>query len=341
VSESEAGDPNDEQDTDDPREGLHGAAGRRDAGDEDDAAEDEQAAQATPRTRRRLKKAAKERLSAFGDLMVAGNQNAEFVIHGEDERSPGVLGALLSRIDTLFETLENAVPQVASLDLIPGASVHIVVEPAESELTRSRAMLAEIAELEEDDPRRDELLRESVPPTLVAADLAVELIERATTTESVGEVLAYGRGAAETLRGLMRLLADEGLGLEASTSLFRRQVEQTDEDAERVARRLEAVGEIEEFQVSVAGVVTMADSEQKRYRLKIADDTAIPTALRNVRGRRIQGPYTNRAGRKLKEEGLWDQEILATIRVRRQKRQATAKMKGPTYTLINARSRFE
>jgi hypothetical protein len=270
--------------------------------------------------------------------MVASDQHAEFVIRGMNERSPGVLGGFLTRLESYLESLERAVFRIDNLILAD--SVHITIAPTAGELERARAAYRAALELDPEDPVRTKRLQDAVPPTFVAADLAVEQLERAERGEPIESVVAYGRGATERLRSLTRLLADEGLQLEATSAVAPRHVQQNDEDLERVARRLESVGEIETFEIRVAGVVTMADSDQRRFRLKIADDTTIPPALRNVRNRRLSGPYTARAGRILQDEGLWNKEIIATIRVERQRRETTGKMRSPKYTLVGARTRF-
>lgn len=296
-------------------------------------------------TRGKLKKAAKTRLTDTGDLMVAVGQKLEVVVRGSGERDPKVLGNFLTRIDKLFEELDGAQPLIGTLAV--AESIHVVLEPPQKEVDRAEEAWKAAAELEEDDPKRERLLREAVAPTVLAADLAIDLIEQAITDEPVENVLAYGRGAAETLRSIARLLADEGLEIEAVAAVQGdqgravRATSVSDEQLERVAARLEDLGTMEVREIPIAGVVTMADSDQKRFRLKIAEDTKIPPLLRNVRNRRIQGPYTGKAGRVLEEQGLWSREVVATIRVERQRRETTGKMRPPKYTLIDARPRYE
>ncbi len=228
----------------------------------DDAGE--QAVAEVPRTRGGLIKAAKERLHEGGDLMVAG-PTFDWLFRGSRERSPQSLGSLLMRVNTLMQRLDAPNSLIESLDI--ANSVRISLRPSDIELRRSIERRDAALALELDDPRQRDLLRQSVPSTFVAGELALELMNSSLSEEDepVRSALRFGRGAAEAFRVLTDQLAEEEYelwtgfsGIPTAAPVVSEPVEFSNDDLRVVARRLSAPGIYETFSVTAVGVMRLS-----------------------------------------------------------------------------------
>src|SRR5450759_134474 len=75
----------------------------------------------------------------------------------------------------------------------------------------------------------------------------------------------------------------------------------------------------------------MADSELRQFALTLPSELARPALLKGKH--RVRGTYPEDVGERLKGEGLWDSDVMATIDVTFDVAGTTATPRDPTYIL--------
>jgi hypothetical protein len=85
---------------------------------------------------------------------------------------------------------------------------------------------------------------------------------------------------------------------------------------------------------AIPGHLSMADASLHRFKLNLppSGDFARPTALKGKRT--ITGQYDSPVGESVKSKGLWDRDVIATIRVEREEEASVAAPRDPQFHLV-------
>jgi hypothetical protein len=304
-----------------------------------------------PRSRRRtrLREVADEALEGRGHLMSADPAQARiratFTGHGveSDRVDAETFGDSVRKLARLFTSLTESRPQVFALGF--GNSVVIEIGAPEDEVERASKALAE-AERVESPEQRERLIAQALPETTLAAYATRDLFE-ASEVDVVGASLSYGTQVTDAYKAFVRTLAEDDLSLrlslpsgsDPSATQGVIEVELSSEEAQTYKEALTAVGDDEVLHVRAVGILAMADSGSRTVRLTLDRNAPKEPALRNHRT--VTARYSGRAHREIKEQGLWDQEVVAEFEMTRDRRGTTAHLRRPTFLLLGARRRYD
>lgn len=169
---------------------------------------------------------------------------------------------------------------------------------------------------------------------LIDAAYAITDLLAADANELVSQALALGPEAASAHKRFLNLLAEESVTVELQPSGSNRVVVVTSNDARRDWAILDREGERQIGTVEVPGTLTMADSELKQFALTLPPELGRPPLLKGKH--RIRGAYAEDLAGRLKDEGLWDSEVMATIEVSYDEPGTSPIPKDPSYRLVAA-----
>lgn len=172
-------------------------------------------------------------------------------------------------------------------------------------------------------------------PTIDAARALGQLLA-ADTEELVPRALELGPEAVTAYKGFLNVLAGDDVTVEWLTPGTDEVVTVTSVDARHDYAILDREGEQVTEPVTVPGKLTMADSELHQFALTLPKDLERPPLLKGKH--RVRGTYPEELGARLKAEGLWDSEVMATIHVTHDLPDTTPTPHDPTYTLVSAES---
>jgi hypothetical protein len=171
-------------------------------------------------------------------------------------------------------------------------------------------------------------------PTIDAASALIDLFA-AEPDDLLARALDFPSDAVAEYRQFLNLLAGDNVTLEWQSPLRPEQVVQySSVDARRDFAILDRPGEPRTDVVHVPGTLTMADSRRHRFELSLPSDLNRPPLLKGKQT--VQGAYSEEMGHHLKDEGLWDSEVMATIEVTYDAPGSTPLPRDPEYTLVAA-----
>jgi hypothetical protein len=307
--------------------------------------------------RRLLKEISEEVLKGEARLMVDASTLLRAIFRGEGVSDSSVDAEVFSssvgQLTKLLSTMTGARPQIYAFGF--GQSVYVDIGPSEDELDRADEALGEYERAQDDktktDAQRSRLAEAAVPETLLAVLATSELIE-SSADDVVGSALSYGTQVSDAYKGLVRVLAEEDISMDLELHGERFEgapgppipVEEalpglSSEVAREYREALTAAGSEEIVKITAVGILTMADSGRRQVRLtldpKAKRDPALPR-----RQLSIIANYSPAAGRNIKEQGLWDNEVIARVEMTRDRRGSTAHVRRPTFRLISAKPRY-
>jgi hypothetical protein len=169
---------------------------------------------------------------------------------------------------------------------------------------------------------------------LIDAAYAITELLAADANDLVSQALALGPEAAAAHKRFLNLLGEESVTVELQPSGSDRVVVATSNDARRDWAILDREGDRQVGVVEVPGTLTMADSELKQFALTLPPELGRPPLLKGKH--RIRGTYAEELAGRLKDEGLWDSEVMATIEVSYDEPGTSPIPKDPTYRLVAA-----
>jgi hypothetical protein len=222
-----------------------------------------------------------------------------------------------------------------------GNSVEVEIGPPDDEVERAARALREVEESDEDfDDLPLRLQTALIPETTLAVLATVDLLQ-ASEEDVVGAVLEYGTDVTDSYKTLVRHLADADLSMSLRfprTDGEDFTIELASAQAARYKEALTEVGNLETLKVQAVGTLTMADSTSRQFRLTLDPNAPKHPLLRSRRT--ITADYTAHAGKEVRENGLWDKEVVAQFDMMRDRRGTTAHVRPPTFTLIDVRARY-
>jgi hypothetical protein len=170
-------------------------------------------------------------------------------------------------------------------------------------------------------------------PTIEAARAVVELLA-ADAEELVPRAVKFRTETVAAYKQFLNHLAEDDVTLEWLPADATQVVVYTSVDARRDFAILDRQGEQHTETAVVPGTLTMADSRRRRFELTLPPQLKRPPLLQ--RKQTVEGPYADEMGERLKREGLWDSEVIATIEVTYDVPGTTASPRDPVYRLVDA-----
>lgn len=110
----------------------------------------------------------------------------------------------------------------------------------------------------------------------------------------------------------------------------------TSVEASRAFLVLDREGEPEDQELeAIPGHLSMADAAAHRFKLLLpsSSDFERPTPLKGKRV--IEGRYDDPVGEFVKSQGLWDRDVIATIRIEREREDTVASPREPSFHLVS------
>jgi hypothetical protein len=171
-------------------------------------------------------------------------------------------------------------------------------------------------------------------PTIDAARAMAALVG-AAPDELVPRALELGPKATSEYKQLLKLLAeDKQATMELQVPDSPQVVAITSDEALHDYSILDRPGETTPETHRIAGTLTMADSRRHRFELTLRRGSPRPPVL--GRKRLVDGEYPEDLGQRLKQDGLWDSDVIATIEATVTKPGTAATPKDPTFVLVDA-----
>jgi hypothetical protein len=149
-------------------------------------------------------------------------------------------------------------------------------------------------------------------PTIDAAR-ALNALLRSEPEDLVLRAINLGEDAVIAYRQLLDLIASDETTMEWQAPDLPQIAVLTGADARHDYAILSREGETEAQTVSVPGKLSMADSDLSRFALTLPKGLPRPPLLKGKH--RIYGTYAEDVGMHLKNENLWDSDVMATIEV--------------------------
>lgn len=320
------------------------------AGGGGDVAPNQADAPKRSKKRRRLRDIAKEELQGTGRLMAGRTKEtirAVFDGRGVEEHSVDAetFNDSATGVTRLFTTMNGSRPRYTAFGW--GSSVWVDIAASEEELDRAETAWAEY-ERTKSNRKRESLARLAIPDTILAA-LATEDLLAASSEDVLSAALSYGTEVTDAFKALVRTLAEEEISMkieipqepeEEAAERSTRQRELSSGTAQQYKDALQAAGSQETILITAVGVLTMADSARRQVRLTLDSKATNDPAL-GARRTAITARYTLKAHDAIKKDNLWDQHVIATFEMTRDKTGTTAQKRAPSFVLISARLRYE
>lgn len=171
-------------------------------------------------------------------------------------------------------------------------------------------------------------------PTIDAARALAELLGTEDAGHLLPRAIQLGPGSINEHKQFLHLLAGDDITLEWQVPDAERIVVLSSTDAYRDYAVLSRDGESATERIRVPGTLTMADSRRHRFELSLP--ARAPETRFLGRKKTISGDYAEEVGHHLKDEGLWDTDVMAAIDVTYDLPQTTATPREPTFVLVGA-----
>lgn len=173
-------------------------------------------------------------------------------------------------------------------------------------------------------------------PTIDAAHALSQLLAAPSPDELLSRALDLGPDAVASYKRFLNHLAGDRVTLEWQTPDATEVVVVSSTEAAHDFAILDREGERRTDPVEVPGTLTMADSELRQFALTLPSELQRPPLLKGKH--RVRGTYAEEMGERLKSEGLWDSEVMATINVTYDVPDTTPTPRDPVYELVDAES---
>lgn len=170
-------------------------------------------------------------------------------------------------------------------------------------------------------------------PTIDAASAIGDLLA-AEPEELLPQAIRLGSDVASAYKQFLNLLGSDNVTLEWLPANARQAVVIRSTDALHDFAILDREGERRTEPVEVPGQLSMADSSLHQFALDLPSEMARPPLLKSKQ--RVRGTFSDDMGQRLKREGLWDSQIMATINVTYDVQGSTPTPRDPSYVLIAA-----
>lgn len=169
-------------------------------------------------------------------------------------------------------------------------------------------------------------------PTIDAAHALAQVLGSPSPDELLSRALDLGPEVVASYKRLLNHLAGDSVVVEWQVPDATEVVVLTSTDAGHDFAILDREGQRRTDTVSVPGTLTMADSELRQFALTLPSELARPPLLKGKH--RVRGTYSEEMGNRLKSEGLWDSEVMASIDVTYDMPASTPTPRDPTYELV-------
>ena len=169
-------------------------------------------------------------------------------------------------------------------------------------------------------------------PTIDAARALAEMLG-SRPDELVPQAIRLGPDATAAYKHLLEILAGDAVTFEWQVPDRDQVAVLSSADARHDYAILNREGEQKIETVTVPGRLTMADSELRKFALTLPSELARPPLLKGKH--RIRGTYPEDVGSRLKSQGLWDSNVMATIEVTFDVPGTTSTPRDSTYVLVD------
>ena len=170
-------------------------------------------------------------------------------------------------------------------------------------------------------------------PTIDATHAVARLLA-SDPEELLPQAIKLGSDVTVAYKQFLNLLAGDNVTLEWMPADATEIVVVSSVDARHDFAILDTEGERRTEAVAVPGTLTMADSELHQFALTLPSEMARPPLLKGKH--RVRGTFPEDMGHRLKDEGLWDSQVMATIDVTYDVPGSTATPRPPAYVLVDA-----
>jgi hypothetical protein len=170
-------------------------------------------------------------------------------------------------------------------------------------------------------------------PTIDAAHALGQMLS-ANPGELIPRALKLGPDATAAYKRMLNILAGDEVTMEWQVPDQGKIAVVSSADARHDFAILDREGEQRVESVAVPGKLTMADSELRQFALTLPSKLARPPLLKSKH--RVRGTYPEDIGARLKSQGLWDTDVMATIEVTFDVPGTTPIPRDPTYVLADA-----
>ncbi len=217
---------------------------------------------------------------------------------------PTVVGHLVVALGRFLNAIS---PDIILTALNFTSSVELELTPRASTLEEQRG--TELAA--EEEPALEAVAR-AVPSASVALEAAAYIFDQ--DPEQVPERVRVISAKARTeLRKLASEMAKRGAELTFVSPTSER-AHVTSRRARRYAEELRAAEEAEPLELKVVGRLSVTDSDSGMFRVVLDPDRRPPEL--DARKKQIEGAYTDYASAQVRDNGLWDTDVIATVEVR-------------------------
>lgn len=181
-------------------------------------------------------------------------------------------------------------------------------------------------------------MADPISPTVEASRQISDLMQ-AHDDELVQLARSVGPEGARAYRRLLKAIGDSEDAEVSWTSPGRQPVAVTSIGATKAFMALDREGESESDTFVVAGHLSMADADLHQFKLKLPKGAPRPPQLK---GKRIvNGAYDDPVGQFVKEKGLWDRDVVAEIRIEREREETVAAPRNPKFHLLSVEPAVE
>lgn len=242
---------------------------------------------------------------------------------------PGAVGKFIIAVERFLDSVGADVVLTA---LNFASSLRIELEPRLS--TREKEELEQI-QSEEASASAETDRSALVPRSVIGLEAAARIL-REPPERVVDRVRVLGAEAREELRKLSETLDEDEVSLRF-TSATQTEAVVTSREARGYARRLRQSEELEPRSLTVVGKLSRTDSEARQFRV-VLDRDLMPPEL-DGRRRHVEGGYTAKASRQVRDGGLWDRTVVARVRANMARPPGGGKARATDFSFTDVKPR--
>jgi hypothetical protein len=175
-------------------------------------------------------------------------------------------------------------------------------------------------------------MEDSTSPTVDAASYVSDLMA-ADGDELLTLAQEVGPKGAKAYRQLLKVVSEAEDATIGWRSFGRKPVVVTSANATKNFITLDREGESESDEITVPGHLSMADAGRRRFTLELPKGWPRPPELK--RKRNIEGSYEESVNQLVKSQGLWNSDVIASIRINREREETVAAPRKPKYELLS------
>jgi hypothetical protein len=250
-------------------------------------------------------------------------------------------GGGLATIGKLMVALQRFLASIrADTDLtglVFANSVTFTLTPRVSSVEQTR-----INELREAVPNQEDVGAEDVayvvPSSIIRLEAAARILNE-PASQVASRVRVLSAGATEELRKLADAL-DKAEATLTFSSPTETRATLGERKAKQYAASLKERERVTTEVYEVVGVLSRTDSEAEEFRLRV-DRDLLPADLFHARRQHIEGGYTDEASDAVRELGLWDRRVIASVEARIEEPPGGGRPRPTTFTFLNVRAAAE